>query len=184
VPLAGAQDVRAEKGVLTLTHGGQALALKLGDQAERWAARIAHPPSRLDKLGVKPGLRVQAIGLDGDASFLGEVRGRGATLVTRGAADLVFYRIESARELARLSPLAKAIEPDGAIWVLWPKGRKELREDDVRAAALALTLVDVKVVSFSDVLSGLKLVVRKALQAAAGKAAPAKARPAARRKEA
>ena len=162
VPLAGAQDVRAEKGVLTLTHGGQALALKLGDQAERWAARIAHPPSRLDKLGVKPGLRVQAIGLDGDASFLGEVRGRGATLVTRGAADLVFYRIESARELARLVALATAIEPDGAIWVLWPKGRKELREDDVRAAALALTLVDVKVVSFSDVLSGLKLVVRKA----------------------
>lgn len=162
VPLAGAQEVRADKGVLTLTHGGQALALRLGAQAERWAARIAHPPSRLDKLGVKPGLRVRAIGLGGDASFLDEVRGRGATLVTRGAADLVFYRIESARELARLSPLAKAIEPDGAIWVLWPKGRKELREDDVRAAALALTLVDVKVVSFSDVLSGLKLVIRKA----------------------
>jgi hypothetical protein len=179
VPLAGAKDVRADQGVLSLTHDGQALALRLGEQAERWAARIAHPPSRLDKLGVKPGLRVQAIGLDHDPSFLDEVRGRGATVSSRGAADLVFFRIESARELARLAPLTKAIAPDGAIWVLWPKGRKELREDDVRAAALALTLVDVKVVSFSDLLSGLKLVIRKALRKAAK--APVKA---ARRKEA
>jgi hypothetical protein len=174
VPLAGARDVRAAGGLLTLTHDGQVMALRLGDQAERWARRISQPPSRLDKLGVKPGLRVQAIGLDDDPAFLDEVRERGAVLGARGAADLVFFRITSARELARLAPLTRAIEPDGAIWVLWPKGRKELREDDVREAALALTLVDVKVVSFSDVLSGLKLVVRKALR---------KAR-AARRKEA
>jgi hypothetical protein len=47
---------------------------------------------------------------------------------------------------------------------LWPKGRKELREDDVRAAAKAQGLVDVKVMSFSATLSALKLVIPVALR--------------------
>ena len=45
------------------------------------------------------------------------------------------------------------------IWVVWAKGRKEFREDDVRAYGPTAGLVDVKVMSFSDVLSGLKLVI-------------------------
>ena len=50
---------------------------------------------------------------------------------------------------------------DGAIWVIWKKGDPALREDDVRAAALKTSLVDVKVVAFSPTHSGLKLVIRK-----------------------
>jgi len=164
IPLERAKEVRARGGLLTLTHEGQEIALRLGEQAERWAARITRPPSRLDKLGVKTGQRVRAIGLESDGAFLAELRARGAAVTARGAADLVFFRIATARELVRLAPLTKAIAPDGAIWVLWPKGGKDLREDDVRGAALALTLVDVKVVSFSDALSGLKLVIRKPLR--------------------
>ena len=52
-----------------------------------------------------------------------------------------------------------AIKPNGAIWVVWPKGRKELREDDVRAFGPGVGLVDVKVVSVSEILSGLKMVI-------------------------
>ncbi|HEY2980381.1 MAG TPA: hypothetical protein VGJ22_04300 [Anaerolineales bacterium] len=40
---------------------------------------------------------------------------------------------------------------------VWTKGRKEFREDDIRAFALAHDLVDVKVMAFSETLSGLKL---------------------------
>jgi hypothetical protein len=63
------------------------------------------------------------------------------------------------------------------VWVVWPKGRKELREDDVRAAGGPAGLVDVKVMAFSDTLSGLKMVVplarRSARKSPARKASPA-----------
>jgi len=55
--------------------------------------------------------------------------------------------------------------PDGTIWVSWPKKasgvKTEVTEDVVRAEALPLGLVDVKVCAVDAVWSGLKLVVRK-----------------------
>jgi hypothetical protein len=48
------------------------------------------------------------------------------------------------------------------IWVVWPKGQKHIREDDIRRRAIACGLVDIKVCSFSDTLSALKLVIPKA----------------------
>jgi len=183
-PLDQLKNIRADKGVLSFSHGGEDVALRLGDQATRWATRIANPPSRLDKLGVKAGLRVVTIGLTDDAAFCDEARSRGAVVMTRGTADLVFFQITAARELSRLAALARSIAPAGAIWVLWPKGGKDLREGHVRDAALALGLVDVKVVSFSEVLSGLKLVIRKALRPAARKAASPAVGARARKKEA
>jgi hypothetical protein len=45
------------------------------------------------------------------------------------------------------------------IWAIWPKGQKHIKEDMIRAAALEQDLVDVKVIAFSEALSGLKLVI-------------------------
>jgi hypothetical protein len=61
--------------------------------------------------------------------------------------------------LPRLKELRPSLQPAGAIWVLWPKGRKEFREDDIRAFGPEAGLVDVKVVAFSETLSGLKMVI-------------------------
>jgi hypothetical protein len=56
----------------------------------------------------------------------------------------------------------------GAVWVAWPKKASgvptDLTEDGVRAHALPLGWVDVKVCAVSEVWSGLKLVVRKGLR--------------------
>jgi hypothetical protein len=67
--------------------------------------------------------------------------------------------MERTGDLARLPALRDALKSDGALWVVWPKGRPAFREDDVRKAALRAGLVDVKVASFSDTLSALKLVI-------------------------
>ena len=48
--------------------------------------------------------------------------------------------------------------------MIWPKGQKAFREDDVRAAGPGARLVDVKVVSVSERLSGLKMMVPVALR--------------------
>jgi len=54
------------------------------------------------------------------------------------------------------------------IWVSWYKQTAkiptDLSENAIRAHALATDLVDVKVCAVSDIWSGLKLVVRKALR--------------------
>ena len=64
---------------------------------------------------------------------------------------------------ALLAPL-----PDAAVWVSWPKKAARLptdiTEDTVRAVALPMGYVDVKVCAVDDMWSGLKLVIRKALR--------------------
>jgi hypothetical protein len=65
----------------------------------------------------------------------------------------------------KLTLLRQQIPPDGIIWVSWPKKASDVEtditEDRVRACALPLGLVDVKVCAVDDVWSGLKLCIRK-----------------------
>ena len=70
------------------------------------------------------------------------------------------------RELAMLSPRLPA---DGVLWVSWPKKASgiasDISEDGVRALALPIGLVDVKVCAIDATWSGLKLVWRRELRA-------------------
>ena len=119
----------------------------------------------LDKLGVKARSRASVLGLD-DREFVGQLRDRSADVSfrPRKESDLVFLYMEDRRDLPRLGNAASLLKPAGAIWVLWPKGRREFREDDIRAYGPEAGLVDVKVVAFSDTLSALKMVIPVALR--------------------
>ena len=137
----------------------------LRKDAEKAALAIRYPRGLMDKLGVKPGARVSLVGLD-EPWLREELAQRGADVSSRlrKGSDLVLAGMSAPGDLSRLAALREAVEPDGAVWVIWPKGRKEFREDDVRAAGPGARLVDVKVVSVSDRLSGLKMVVPVALR--------------------
>jgi hypothetical protein len=64
--------------------------------------------------------------------------------------------------------LRKRLRVDASVWVSWPKKSAkvatDITEDTIRAVALPLGFVDIKVCAVSDVWSGLKLVVRKELR--------------------
>jgi hypothetical protein len=79
-----------------------------------------------------------------------------------GAHLFVTSRAVLAAELARLRPL---LAPTGMIWVSWPKKAAkvptDITEDVIRAEALPMGFVDVKVCAVDAVWSGLKLVIRK-----------------------
>ncbi|MGE0456083.1 MAG: DUF3052 domain-containing protein [Vicinamibacteria bacterium] len=129
--------------------------------AKAKAIEIRYPRPLLDKLGVKAGARVALVGLR-EAELPESPRSRTDDLSlgrAKAGSDLVLAGFESRDEIGGLAALRGRIKPDGAIWAIWPKGRKELREDDFRAAGPGLGLVDVKVVSVSERLSGLKLVI-------------------------
>jgi hypothetical protein len=161
IPLASVKSAEARAGRLQVRYAGGSASFELGPQAEKWARKLRYPKSRIDKLGVKPGHRVGVIGVD-EAEFLKELRER-TDDVSLGKpkrdSDLVFVLMSERAQLAKLKALQKMIKPEGAVWVVWPKGRKEFREDDVRAAGPGAGLVDVKVVAFSETLSGLKMMI-------------------------
>ena len=49
--------------------------------------------------------------------------------------------------------------PDGGVWIVYPKGRKDIREADVMAAGRDLGLKDNKTCRFSDTHTGLRFVI-------------------------
>jgi hypothetical protein len=164
VAIKDLRRAEARGGALHLEWPKGKAVLDLGDQAPRWAEKIRNPPSLLDKLGVKPGLRVSVLGIE-DREFLDQLSARVDDL-TRGRAragsDLVFVAMSERSELPRLARLREAIKATGAVWVVWPRGRKEFREDDVRDFGKTAGLVDVKVARFSDTLSALKMMIPRA----------------------
>ena len=131
------------------------LGLRLGAAAEKWAHKILNPRSRLDKLGIKPGARVSLIGLK-DPALAAEIESCGAQLGARG--DVILY---GASDKAALDRLQKLAQTGATIWVIYPKGVREITEGDVIAAIRAAGLADVKVASFSATHTGLKAVVPK-----------------------
>jgi hypothetical protein len=83
--------------------------------------------------------------------------------------DIAHVFVTKKEDLARqLAALRKALRPDAVVWVSWPKKAAKvpttITEDTIREIAFPLGLVDVKVCAVSEVWSGLKLVVRKALR--------------------
>jgi hypothetical protein len=117
--------------------------------------------SLADKLGIKAGQRISVMGVE-SAEFLTELTTR-APDYSRGKlardADQVFFSAESKQDLARLQSLANSIQRSGAIWVVYPKGQKHIREVDVIAAAKSAGLVDNKVCSFSTTHTALRLCI-------------------------
>ena len=79
----------------------------------------------------------------------------------REPVDLVFMGARDASDLKRLKEVKKWIEPNGAIWVVRPKGgRSAIKDTDVIDAGLAAGLVDNKIASFSDTQAAMRLVIR------------------------
>src|SRR3954470_20598421 len=72
IPFKDIKKVASCKGVLSVTFGGQTATFDLGAASTKWADKIKNPPTRLQKIGVKPEWRASAIGI-ADEQFLAEV---------------------------------------------------------------------------------------------------------------
>ena len=131
----------------------------------------------LDKLGIRPGMRVAIIDID-DPDIRRLIAERTTDLTDgdpKPATDVVLFGAESPGDLARLQTLASRIRPNGAIWVVSRKGKAAtLRYDDLLDAAKAAGLVDNKVASFSETHTALRFVIPVALRP---KSPPASPRP-------
>lgn len=163
IPISSITGVRAAAGELHVrTKDGLAI-FDLGPKAAQWHQKITNPKSVLEKLGVKPGQSVSLIG-SFPADFVASLRAHGARITENKIADdspWIFLAANEKADLGRLSSISKQVRGSTALWLVYPKGQKSIRESDVRPAGLKAGLVDVKVVSFSSSLTALKFVLPK-----------------------
>lgn len=162
VPLADIRKVRVTGEALVFHYKGGEAAFELGaKQAAARAQRIAAPPSLLDKLGIKPETSVLALQVD-DRTLLADVEGHAGSLrrTRRGAkVDIVLLGVETPSDLKALEGLQTAIHPAGAVWVVYPKGRTDIREADVLGTARAAGWKDTKTCRVSATHTALRFVL-------------------------
>lgn len=154
------KGVRAKAGDLVLADGSRfALGAKA---AASWADAMLNAKGRLDKLGIKPGMRVAVLRVADDA-LAGELAERGAKIVDdRRDLDTIFYAADSPEDLAKVGDLVPALAEKGALWIVSRKGKAATIKDvEVMAAAKAVGLVDNKVVGFSETLTALRFTRRR-----------------------
>lgn len=117
--------------------------------------------SLLDKLGIQAGQKIAVLGIN-DRPFLNGLKSRVpdfASATPSSRTGIVLFAAEAIADLARLKSLINAIERNGAIWVVYPKGQSHICEVDVIAAGKAVGLVDNKVCRFSDTHTALRFVI-------------------------
>jgi hypothetical protein len=156
------QGARAEDGILRLDFVGGPAELDLGAVAEKWANKILHPPSLLHKLGVNSGMAVRLVG-EFDREFRADLNNCRVEAAGERA-DLIFLAAERSSRLLLIRKLLEGMKPDGALWVVYPKGATAIRETEVLRAGRSARLKDVKAASFSLTHTGLKFVVPRSLR--------------------
>ena len=162
IPFSAIKSAKAVDGELRLQTTGGPVSFELGAAAEKWCQKILHPRTRAEKLGVKSGIHVSVLG-DFDPGFLRELRAA-TTNIFEGklhpSAELVFLPVDSGKDLqSAINKVAKSIGGATSLWIVYPKGKKEITEKEVLSAGRKTGLKDVKVVGFSSTHTALKFVV-------------------------
>ncbi len=123
------------------------------------------------KLGIGPGARVVVLGAPDSFHASLEPLPDGVVFGDAIVADADLVHLFARARAALADALAECratLRPDAVVWASWPKKASkvptDITEDVIRAIALPLGFVDVKVCAVDDVWSGLKLVVRRALR--------------------
>ncbi|MGA2810767.1 MAG: hypothetical protein ABSG16_05160 [Candidatus Acidiferrum sp.] len=161
IPFKAMKSVDAVDGELRVEAPEGRVVFEIGDSAVKWREKILHPKSRIEKLGVKRDARVSLLG-DFDDDFIRELAALTdnlSTVAIGGDAEHIFFSAPSKRELSVVSKHAKRMKGSVALWVVYPKGQKEITENDVIGAGRKSGLKDVKVVRFSQTHTALKFVI-------------------------
>ncbi len=123
------------------------------------------------KLGIKPGSLVLTVDAPQNYPALLDPLPEGVRFATRltPSTDIVhLFTASRARLQELLGEYRTALKPDSMVWVSWPKQASkvptDITDDTIRAVALPLGFVDIKVCAINAVWSGLKLVIRKELR--------------------
>ena len=132
------RGVAADGGDLVLGDGSR---FTLGAvQAARWASSIANPPGRLDKLGVKAGMRVAILDLD-EPGFEAELAARAILTNAFNELDMLILGADSPEQLDRLP-------------------RKEITEKSLSHSRLIVLKDKQEVIDFTNLYAPEHLIIQ------------------------
>jgi hypothetical protein len=119
----------------------------------------------IDKLGIKAGAKLKFVSAPKDFDALLGTLPDNSRFATSGSLDFAMLFATARSDLVKgFSRLRDRLEPNGMLWVAWPKKTSgvatDLTEGVVRTFGLESGLVDVKVCAIDDTWSGLKFVRR------------------------
>jgi hypothetical protein len=158
VPFSEIKDAKAHPDCLRFSVRGERVELSLGfSAAEKWAAAITSPPPSLaQKLGITNGTIVRIIGSVQDENLKSALAE--ATRISEKDADLIVACVDTPETLhAALKQARAAIVKGVPVWVVYAKGKGHaLNETAVREFMRGKGLMDTKVASVSDRLTGLR----------------------------
>lgn len=164
-PRASIREAKVRNGAVTVISDVGVLTISLGAAAEKFLKKLVEPPkSRIDKMGIGPNARVVIVNFP-DRAFRTELTALGPGVVAARAGkneELIVLGVEKASDLARITAAEKSLAPNGALWVIHPKGVSGVRDTDIFAEAKRNGLTYVKVARFSDTHTAEKLVRPKA----------------------
>jgi hypothetical protein len=161
IRFAEMRSVTAAAGELCIESPAGTTVLEVGELAQKWRQKILHPKTRIEKLGVQAGTRVALVG-DAEPVFLRELRESRAEISTGGAgrdSELTFLFVENQSGLGKVSKIAPRIKGAAGLWIIYPKGKKEISEGEVIRAGRTAGFKDIKVVGFSPSHTALKFVI-------------------------
>ena len=159
-PFASIKSAAAADGQLRVEVPDGEAIFDLGVNAAKWCEKILHPKTRLEKLGIKPNGAVSLIG-NFAADFLAELRSQTKNVSNGKVAidtEWIFFAADSSKDLSHVAKLAKGLKGAAALWIVYPKGQKQITENEVLVAGRKSGLKDVKVVGFSPTHTALKFV--------------------------
>lgn len=162
VPYKQVQVISTTKGILRVRIDGTTLDFEVGSTVDRLANKIRSPAGRLDKMGLAAGTTVAVVGPQ-DKAFLDELRKAGIAFrdgVPSTPVHALVLAVKSHEDLAQLDALRGRITPDGGIWVVYRKGKRDPREEDVLDAGRAAGLRDVKSTRFSETHTARRFVLQ------------------------
>ena len=142
IPFATIQSAKAVDGELELRTADGVAVFELGEgTAAKWREKILHPKTRMEKLGIKSGAKIETLGFSNkDREFLEELKACTKEVSegpVKADTQWIFLKAEAKKELQQLSKIGKGMRGAAAMWVVYPKGRQEITEGDVLAAGRA-----------------------------------------------
>jgi len=116
------------------------------------------------KLGIKEGFKIALINQPEYYFSLFTDFPVNVKVINKPGVDLIHYFATEEENLVKdISQLKSRIQPNGMIWISWPKKLSrvvtDITEDVIRRIALKNGLVDIKVCAVDETWSGLKLVI-------------------------
>jgi len=157
-------EVTVRNETVTVRHAGGMLSVTVGGVAQKFAERLVAPPkSRLEKMEIGEGATVVVLNFR-NPEFNAELKAINAVISTRAKADseLIVLGVEVAGDLPRIAAAATSLAPNGALWVIHPKGPEGVKETTIFGQATQAGLTYTKVARFSETHTAEKLVIPKA----------------------